>query len=71
MSRYRLSQAARMIGVASITLKRAFLSGRVDDVLRDRNGWRIFTDEDIARLRTYFNATQPPVRMPLFKGVRR
>jgi DNA (cytosine-5)-methyltransferase 1 len=71
MSRYRLNQAAKMIGVAGITLKRALLSGRVDEVQRDRNGWRIVTDEDIVRLRSYFNATKPPVRMPLFKRLQR
>ncbi len=67
MTTYSSSQAARMIGVAQITLKRALLSGRVDEVRKDRNGWRVFTDEDVERLRRFFTATQPPITMPLFR----
>lgn len=47
---YKLNQAAERIGVSSITLKRWLLSGKVEDVKRDRNGWRIFSDEDLARI---------------------
>ena len=60
-----------MVGVAQITLKRALLAGRIDDVARDRNGWRVFTDEDVERIRSYFSVMRPPFKMPLFKGLRR
>ena len=71
MAKYLSSQVARMAGVAPITLKRALLAGRIDDVPKDRNGWRVFTDEDVERIRIFFAATQPPVKMPLFRGTRK
>ena len=60
MAQYRLSQAARLIGVAPITLKRWLLKGRVEEVQRDRNGWRIFTDADVERIRAYAQTVLPP-----------
>lgn len=42
-----------MVGVSPITLKRWLLSGRVDDVGRDHNGWRLFREEDIRRIKTF------------------
>ena len=60
MATYRLSQAARLVGVAPITLKRWLLKGRVEEVVRDRNGWRIFTDPDIQRIREYAATVLPP-----------
>jgi len=41
------------VGVAPITLKRWLLDGKVAEVARDRNGWRIFSQSDIARIRRY------------------
>jgi len=71
VSKYRLSQVARMVGVAPITLKRCLLDGRIDEVARDRNNWRVFTDDDVERIREYVNATRPPEAAPLFEGLRR
>jgi len=56
-----------MVGVAPITLKRCLLDGRLDEVQRDRNNWRVFTDEDVERIRAYISATRPAVKMPLFR----
>ena len=70
MAKYRLSQVAKMVGVAPITLKRALLDGRIEDVSRDRNGWRVFIDEDVERIRAYITATRPSLKMPLFRGIR-
>lgn len=67
MSKYRLSHVARMASVAPITLKRALLDGRLDDVERDRNGWRVFTEKDVERIQAYFVATHRPTGMPLFR----
>lgn len=61
MATYRLSQVARLIDVAPITLKRWLLSGRVDEVQRDRNGWRVFTDADVARIQAYAATRYPPI----------
>ena len=48
-----LTDAAKEIGVSSITLKRWLLSGKVSDVARDKNNWRIFNSDDIGRIRDY------------------
>jgi len=60
MPTYRTCQAARLVGVAPITLKRWLLHGRVEEVKRDRNGWRVFTAEDISRIREYAQTLYPP-----------
>jgi DNA (cytosine-5)-methyltransferase 1 len=58
--RYTLSEAAQLVGVAPITLKRWLLSGRVAEVARDRNGWRVFSDNDVQRIKRFANSISPP-----------
>lgn len=53
-------EAARLIGVAPVTLKRWLLEAKVADVARNRNGWRVFTSEDIERITAYANRLVPP-----------
>ena len=48
-----LKEVARQIGVAPVTLRRWLLAGKVPDVARDRNNWRVFSDKDIARIRRF------------------
>ena len=55
----RTREAAERIGVSKNTLLRWFREGRVGDVARDRNGWRIFGAEDIARIKDYADRTYP------------
>ena len=55
-----LKDAAAEIGVAPITLKRWLLSGKVGDVKRDRNGWRLFTKDDIKVIKKYGHLIQEP-----------
>ena len=50
---YSLADAARQLGIAPITLKRWLLTGKVAEVGRDRNGWRVFTEADIERIRIF------------------
>jgi excisionase family DNA binding protein len=50
---YSTRQAAEMIGVSKNTLLNWFKNGKIPEVSRDYNGWRIFTDEDIDRIRSY------------------
>ena len=57
---YQTKEAAHRIGIAPITLKRWLLDGRVKEVSRDRNGWRVFTDEDVARIREFANRREHP-----------
>ena len=55
-----IKEASRQVGVATITLKRWLLSGKVAEVARDRNGWRVFTLEDIARIKDYAETLKLP-----------
>ena len=57
---YTLTDAARQIGVSPVTLKRWLLTGKVGEVGRNRNGWRIFLDEDIDRIKEYAGRFTPP-----------
>lgn len=59
---YRLNDAARLVGVAPITLKRWLLQRKVREVRRDRNGWRVFDDGDIARIQAYASSSHKPGR---------
>jgi DNA-binding transcriptional MerR regulator len=43
--------AAKALGVSKATLLRWFREGKTVDVSRDRNGWRIFTRDDLQRIR--------------------
>jgi excisionase family DNA binding protein len=53
-------EAAARIGVSRNTLLRWFREGRVEDVRRDRNGWRFFCPEDVARIKAYAERQSPP-----------
>ena len=57
---FTLKEAAKLIGVAPITLKRWLLVRKVGEVRKDRNGWRIFTENDIERIKRYKNRTTAP-----------
>jgi DNA-binding transcriptional MerR regulator len=60
VAQYKLTQAAKLVGVASITLKRWLLERKIPEVQRDRNGWRVFTDLDIERIKNYAERLHPP-----------
>ncbi len=53
MKTYSTLEAAKKIGVSKSTLFAWFKYGKVKDVARDHRGWRIFTNEDIHRLREF------------------
>ena len=57
---YRLMEAAEVIDVAPITLKRRLLTAKVDEVTRDRNYWRRSTDADVRRIKEFADKTTPP-----------
>lgn len=48
---YSTDEVARELGLSKSTLLRWFREGRISDVKRDRNNWRIFTSVDIERIR--------------------
>jgi excisionase family DNA binding protein len=57
-SNFGTDEAAQRIGCSKSTLLRWFREGKVADVTRDRRGWRVFTEEDIRRIRRWATATQ-------------
>ncbi|WP_429910805.1 MerR family transcriptional regulator [Glycocaulis sp.] len=48
---YTTDEAAKELGLSKSTLLRWIREGRILDVKRDRNNWRVFTAADIARIR--------------------
>jgi len=53
---YRTKEACEMIGVSRSTLLRWLSTGVLKDVsLRDRRGWRLFTEIDLKRIESEAN----------------
>jgi DNA-binding transcriptional MerR regulator len=48
---YGISEAARELGLSAEWLRQGEKRGSLPTARRDRNGYRIYTPEDIARLR--------------------
>ncbi len=50
---YRTSEACRRAGISRATLFRWVKVGILEDIVRrDRNGWRLFTQDDINRIKS-------------------
>jgi excisionase family DNA binding protein len=49
---YRTSEACREIGISRATLFRWLKEGVIKELHRDRRGWRMFTEEDLEKIRT-------------------
>jgi excisionase family DNA binding protein len=53
---YRIAEACRLAGVSKNTIFRWVREGLFPDVEhRDRRGWRLFTENEIARLKAEVN----------------
>ena len=48
---YSTEEAAEKLGISKSTILRWFRHGRIDEVRRDRNGWRVFTPADLDAIR--------------------
>jgi len=53
-------EVAGLAGISKNTLLRWLKAGKVPEVARDRNGWRVFSEEDVARVRAYAGKITPP-----------
>ena len=53
---YRTNEALKIIGISKATWFRWLKDKKVDDVVhKDLRGWRLFTDEEVDRIRKYAN----------------
>lgn len=51
---YRTAEAAAKIGISKVTLRRWIKDGKVQGASKkDVRGWRLFTEEDIERIKQY------------------
>ena len=57
---WHLIEVAKAVGISPITLRRWLLSGKVSEVQRDRNGWRIFTEKDVKKIKAFASRRTPP-----------
>lgn len=48
---YRTSETCAMTGVSRATLFRWLSRGVIQQLRKDRRGWRLFTEEDLTRIR--------------------
>lgn len=48
---YSTEEAAEVLGISKSTILRWFKQGRIEEVRRDRNGWRVFTQADLTAIR--------------------
>ncbi|MCH7680762.1 MerR family transcriptional regulator [candidate division KSB1 bacterium] len=53
---YRTNEALKLIGISKATWFRWLKEKKVEDVAhKDVRGWRLFTDEEVERIRKYAN----------------
>jgi len=53
---FSINEACKIAGISRPTFLRWIQQGKFIDVqYRDRNGWRIFTKDDVSRLKTKVN----------------
>jgi excisionase family DNA binding protein len=53
---YRTTEVCRLVGISRTTLFRWLKDGIFDEAQhRDRRGWRLFTEEEVDRLKTEAN----------------
>lgn len=66
---YRASEVARIAGIHRLTLLRWIREGRLAEVDRDRNGWRLFSEDvthQIADFAKSVNTNSSPNQSLLF-----
>ncbi|MVA99300.1 MerR family transcriptional regulator [Nitratireductor sp. CAU 1489] len=55
-----IAEAAAAAGISKPTLLRWIKDGKVDDARqRDRNGWRVFSPDEVAQIKARAESTKP------------
>jgi len=57
---YTTKDVLKKVGVSRNTIFLWFKQRKIEEVSRNRNGHRVFTDEDIRRILSYKNKFIPP-----------
>jgi DNA-binding transcriptional MerR regulator len=68
---YRISEAARELGISAEWLRVGEKRGYFPPALRDRNGYRYYTEEDIERLRNRHTSRRIEESVRVSTGVSR
>lgn len=58
--KYRTKEVIGKLGVCRHTLYNWFTKGKIEEVAKDRNGFRVYTEADLERLTTFKNKLVPP-----------
>ncbi len=62
---YRTAEVCKIVGISRNTFFRWIREGEFEDVKNvDRRGWRLFSQEDLKRLRGEVNKTRLNVKLP-------
>jgi excisionase family DNA binding protein len=62
---YNISEACELVGISRDTFLRWVRKGKFTDVEhRDRNGWRLFTNDDVRRLKARINLVEKIIVNP-------
>lgn len=54
------AEAAKRARISKATLLRWLKEDKIPEVARDVRGWRVFTEEEVQRIREYANKIIPP-----------
>ncbi|MEI8348616.1 MAG: helix-turn-helix domain-containing protein [Candidatus Omnitrophota bacterium] len=58
---YRTKEVLKIVGISRATLYNWFRDGKIREVARDRNDFRIFTESDVQVILSYKNMVKAPV----------
>ena len=65
--RYTTKEILTIAGIARATLYNWLKDGKIPEVQRDRNNYRIFSEEDLKHLVNYKNLTKGPIQSYLVR----
>ncbi len=60
---FTVSEAARELGRSTDWLRDAEAKGKIPKARRDLNGWRVYTAEDIAKLKELIVGSRNPIEI--------
>lgn len=58
--KYQTKEVIAKLGICRHTLYNWFTKGKIADVAKDRNGFRIYTEADLKRLKAYHDKVLLP-----------